>query len=86
MAISAVHYAGLVGKYIRMERPATSPEKWEPGDSTIGMECTVVSVQDVPDGSVVIYGDEGHQFPVRDGEPWRFWIWPDEQTRRWEGR
>jgi len=80
--MNAVHYAALVGRYIRMERPATSPEKREQGDPSLGMECTVVSVQDGPGGSVLILGDDGYQFSVRDGEGWRFWVWPDEATRR----
>lgn len=72
--MSAVQYAGLVGRYVRMTH--------RPDDE--GMECTVTSVRDEPDGGVTIVSDYGYAFTIKRGEDhlWSFVIWPDEVTRR----
>lgn len=81
--LSAVQYAGLVGRYIRMERDITEPERAFLGDDeTVGMECVVERVQDLPDGFVGIYSDEGMTFALAPGIPWRFTIWTDEDAAK----
>ena len=87
-AVSAIQYAGLVGKYIRMERPATEVEQAMGNPPTVGMECTVASVYDVThsslsEGMVVICSDDGLAFEIKqDNPPWAFSIWPDEATAK----
>jgi hypothetical protein len=85
--VSAVAYAALVGRYIRMERPATEAELAEAPDMhTIGMECTVAAVRDVRDelglDVVEVLADYGYGFTVRAGERWSFTEWPDEAAAR----
>jgi hypothetical protein len=78
---TAVQYAGLVGKYIRMQRPATATEIRAGDPVTIGMDCLVARVSDaVREGSVRIVADYGMEFVVAPGEGWSFTIWPDEKT------
>jgi hypothetical protein len=80
----AVDYAGLVGKYIRMERYSTPEELEEAPDLRLhGMECTVAAVYDTVDGKgVEIVSDYGMSFAVYpELHEWRFNIWPDEETR-----
>lgn len=82
--MSAVQYAGLVGKYVRMERPSTADELLSPGHPpTTGMECVVASVEDVGDGLVAVVADYGYAFVIQPAadESWQFTIWPDEETR-----
>jgi len=80
----AIKYAGLVGKYVRMERPQTEAEQIQDPHAgpTVGMECTVVMVADRPDGAVAIVADYGYEFLVKRNweEAWTFHIWPDEET------
>lgn len=83
---TAIDFAGIVGKYIRMERDVTDEER-AAGDvnETVGMECTVVSVLDERDGSVTVMSDYGYAFTmtrisINTGQ-WRLHIWPDEKTR-----
>ena len=79
----AVAYAGLVGKYIRMERPATEAERASGDPETVGMEGVVESVVDSPAG-VVVVADDGYMFTIKPGEQWSFSIWLDEVARsRW---
>jgi hypothetical protein len=83
----AAQYAGLVGKYISMERPATEDELAEnPEATSIGMECLVGAVQDRRDylglPVVAILADYGYEFTVATGEGWAFTVWPDEASRR----
>jgi len=81
--VNAVAYAGLVGRYIRMERPATAAERTAGAPSMIGMECTVTRVHDSAPGVVTICGADGYAFAVGpDHAAWRFAIWPDEATRK----
>jgi hypothetical protein len=84
--VSAVAYAALVGRYIRMERPATEAElAAAPDMRTIGMECVVLAVRDrIADGEEVveILADYGYGFDVRPGERWQFTVWPDEAARK----
>lgn len=77
---AAVTYAALVGRYVRMDRPATEAEIAGGQPETIGMECLVAMVADQPDG-VAIVADYGYEFIVRPGEDWTFTIWPDEKAR-----
>jgi hypothetical protein len=82
--VNAVQYAALVGKYIRMERPATDLEQAAGDPPTIGMECIVAQVYDsATPGVVMICSDDGHMFAVGAGQPvWRFGVWPDESTAK----
>lgn len=72
--MNAVQYAGLVGRYVEMDRPATAAERAAGEPETIGMGCTVLSVADAPDGGVKIIADYGMGFIVRPGEGWTFHI------------
>jgi hypothetical protein len=76
-------YMTMVGKYIRMERPATEDEKAAGDPDTIGMECVVDAVEFTADGSVTIYGDDGYGIMVTpdQADQWEFTVWPDEATR-----
>jgi hypothetical protein len=79
----AVQYAGLVGRYIRMERTATEAEQEAGEPPVIGMECVVVRVYDGAPDRVLICSDDGFEFEVGpDHDAWRFVIWPDEVTAR----
>ncbi len=81
---NAAAYAGLVGKYIRMSRPATEEEQSLGEPPTVGMECLVAQVSDLDgDALIEIVSDYGIAFTV-DVErcEWSFTIWPDEQTAR----
>jgi hypothetical protein len=74
-------YAALVGKYIRMERPALESEIENGAPETIGMECTVAVVV-ITSAGVEICSDYGYSFLVspEDEQVWKFHIWPDEKT------
>ena len=79
----AVYYAGLVGRYIRMERDATDAEQAAGAPPTVGMECLVIRVYDGAPGCVLICSDEGFEYEIGpDHDAWRFVIWPDEATAR----
>lgn len=81
----AVDYAGLVGKYIRMERPSNVEElAAHPDQATQGMECLVHSVEDTENGKgVIIYSDYGYAFDIYpEKEEWSFQIWPSETVRK----
>jgi hypothetical protein len=80
--VSAVDYAGLVGKYIRMERPATEAERGRGEPAVVGMEGTVAYVRDEPGNDVAIVTDYGMGYAVRPAEGWRFTIWQDEARAR----
>ena len=81
--MNAVHYAALVGKYIRMQRPATEAELAHcPDMPTIGMECTVLAVLDHPGGVVEVVADNGYGFGIAPCEPWSFIIWSNEDARK----
>ena len=83
--INAVMYAGLVGKCICMERPATETERAAPGNpATISMECTVAEVCDESRGRVGIVADYGYIFTIEPdtAATWKFRIWPDEAARK----
>lgn len=87
MARTAIDYAHLVGRYIRMERPATEAElAKDPGTKNQGMETQVECVADAlaPDGGPIvnIWGDEGMGYPIYPDETWSFSVWPDERVRR----
>lgn len=72
---TAVDYAGLVGKYIRMDRPATQEEKDAGEPPVIGMDCTVWYVMDTDvRGLVSIVSDEGIEFTVKEEDNWSFRI------------
>jgi len=76
-------YMAMVGKYIRMERPATESEKAAGDPDTVGMECVVSAVEFTADGSVTVCGDDGYAFTVTpdQADQWEFTVWPDEATR-----
>jgi hypothetical protein len=82
----AVTYAALVGRYVRMERPATEQELAAyPDMHTIGMECLVGAVRDIAvDGEPVVevLADYGYAFTVRPADRWSFTIWPSEDAAR----
>jgi hypothetical protein len=81
MIIDALHYAGLVGKYIRMERLSNVEELASTGDQTVGMEALVAAVQD--DGNdVIVIGDYGEVWRItgRDAPDWTFTIWANEEA------
>ena len=66
---------GLIGKVVRMERPATEEETALGTPGPIGMEAVIAGVIDSLDGdSVTIVGDYGMGFDVKRGDGWRFWI------------
>lgn len=81
----AAEYAGLVGKYICMERYAEPDDPEFEVGTDVGMECKVAYVRDAVEQmepAVEIMGDYGMGlviFPER--HDWRFTIWPDLQTR-----
>lgn len=90
----AHEFAGLVGKYVRMERPADEIEMLDhrasTGESldTVGFEGLVALVRDttprVGGWGVEIITDYGMGFlVVQDDLPdWTIHIWPDEKTCR----
>ncbi|HKN44532.1 MAG TPA: hypothetical protein VJW23_11460 [Propionibacteriaceae bacterium] len=81
--VSAVQYAGLVGLFIRMERPSTAEEKELTGEPTVGMEAFVIAVSD-GDGYVTIHSDYGETWRIGDHDAplWKWTIWESETTRR----
>lgn len=84
--MSAVQYAALVGRYVRMERPATEAELAEhPDMHTIGMEALIAAVRDLLDDegnpAVEVLADYGYGLTARAGERRSFTVWPDEATR-----
>jgi hypothetical protein len=81
MIISALSYAALVGKYIRMERLSTVEELAATSQQTVGMECFVSAVMD--DGNdVIVIGDYGETWRItgRDAPDWTFTIWASEEA------
>lgn len=78
--MKAVEFAGLVGKYVRMERRATKEERDRGEGETIGMSALIAEVRD--DGgfedAVAIIGDYGMGFTVYPGENWDFKIYHAE--------
>jgi hypothetical protein len=83
VGISALQYAGLIGKYIRMERDATPDELMLTDETTVGMECVVTSVIDI-EGGVEIRGETHEVWTVtqHDAPLWRWHIWDSETVRR----
>jgi hypothetical protein len=85
--MNAVQMANLVGRYIRMDRPATSDELAAGDPPSIGMECTVMRVADYPGGDgqadgVEVVADYGYSYVVREGDGWTFTVWSDEATAK----
>ena len=90
----AHEFAGLVGKYVRMERPADEVEMLEHRASTgqnvetVGFEGKVAYVADTPPKvggwGVDIVTDYGMGFTVlQDDLPeWKIMIWEDEKSCR----
>jgi hypothetical protein len=81
MIISALTYANLVGKYIRMERLSTVEELAVTQEQTVGMECFVSAVMD-DGGEVVVIGDYGETWRItgHDAPDWTFTIWASEEV------
>jgi hypothetical protein len=79
----AIRYAGLVGKYVRMSRPATPEEQTLTGHSEVGMEGVIVCVSDEPGGFVDVTTNAHLVWSVTpsDAAAWQFTIWPDEDAR-----
>lgn len=74
--MKAIHYAALVGKYVRIERDVEAED-----GVPEGMECTVLLVRDMSDGGVMIMADYGHAFVIPDdstADEWKFSVWPNE--------
>jgi hypothetical protein len=89
LRLQAIDYAELLGKYIRMEKPAgeaaISRGDADPG-GTEGMEALVVRVSDTLDGRVVILGDDGNVYDIAPGEQWSFTVWASEEhAKRYRG-
>jgi len=82
--LSALQFVGLIGKYIRMEREATPDELMLTDEQTVGMECVVTSVIDVPGGGVEIRGETHEVWTVTPGDAhcWHWHIWDTETIRR----
>lgn len=81
MIIDALHYAGLVGKFVRMERLSTVEELASTGEQVVGMEALVAAVQD--DGSdVMVIGNYGEVWRItgHDAPDWTFTIWASEEA------
>lgn len=90
----AHEFAHLVGKYVRMERPADEVESLEHkaatgrGLDTVGFEGLVAYVADtepkVGGWGVDIVTDYGMGYTViQDDLPnWKITVWPDEETCR----
>lgn len=77
--MNSLRYAGLVGKYVRMERAATDEEKEQYQTDTVGMEGVVTRVLDTQNG-VLICSDYGIGYEIySEHEPyWTFDIWSSE--------
>lgn len=92
--ISSIQFAGLVGKYIRMERPADEVEALELRATTgetvdnVGCEGVVALVYDsdnrVGGRAVEIVMEYGMGFAVFESEldQWKFHIWPSEDVAK----
>lgn len=95
MDFSAVQYAQLVGKYVRMERKpdevewlearATYGSELRP-DYTVGAEGTVAAVWDssnrVGGRAVEVMMDYGMGFPIFPDEEWTFRITDSQETMK----
>ena len=67
--IWATDFAHLVGKHIRMERPATLKERQSGEPPTVGMECHVAMVRDVKEPAPINFMPiETARFYIKDGE------------------
>jgi len=85
--MNAIKYASLVGKYIRMSRPATEEELKIPLQGpTVGMECLCVAVRDYsgPGMGVEVIADYGYAFSIlpKDEQHWEFEIWESEEAAK----
>ena len=84
----AHEFAGLVGKYVRMERPADEVESLEYKTPTVGFEGKIAYVADtepkVGGWGVDIVTDYGMGVTVvQDDLPeWTIMIWEDEKSCR----
>jgi hypothetical protein len=89
--VSALDYAGLVGRYVRMERPLVEveylerrAEGLEPGAPWV-IEGTVAYVYDNPAGRsggpcVEVVMDYGMGTPVFPDEEWTLHVWASERV------
>jgi hypothetical protein len=66
----ALELSGLIGKYVRIERPATEEEIKEGSPKTVGGSGLVSLVADTQHG-VEIMWDYGMSFEMRHNETWR---------------
>jgi hypothetical protein len=78
----AIDYAWLVGRFVKMARPATPEELAATGESEVGMEGMIVRVADTEAG-VDISSDWHFTWTIAPdtASQWRFTIWPDENHR-----
>lgn len=74
--MESLKYLGLIGKIVRMERPANLDELSIPGHPpTTGLQGYITTVSDCADGYGVFIGtDEGLGFNVYPGEKWKFHV------------
>lgn len=77
----AVQYAGLVGKYVLVSRPATEEERVVYSEETVGLGGYVSMVQDTDNG-VEIVTQDGLGIEVDNNPQWRFEIYVEEPTHR----
>jgi hypothetical protein len=81
---SALRYAHLVGRYVRIERPAAADELADRSPELVGMQGLIVQVADSQDlehpEAVSVMSDDGLGFAIYPDDNWSFTIWPDEET------
>lgn len=83
----SIKYAGLVGKYIRMDRPATEDEIADGSPPTVGCSGLVSLVYDTTNGGVAIMMDYGMGFTIhKKDEGWLFTIAANQETAEGFGR
>ena len=74
--MNSLKYLGLIGRMVRMERPASVDELKIPGHPpTTGLQGYITTVSDIADGDGVFIGtDEGLGFNVFPDENWKFTV------------
>lgn len=82
--MNALAHAGLIGKYVRMERPATAFERTQEQTETVGGSGIVAAIYSTPTGMTIVW-DYGMGFEIRSGDVgWQFAICdPGMDGGRW---
>lgn len=73
-SIWATDFAHLVGKHIRMERPATRKERHSGEPPMVGMECHVAMVRDVKELKIAPAVEIFQGMRIENGQP----VFPDK--------